>query len=65
MDQHIQKDTLALKDLVKKAKDLDSATTQIKKTQEAMSDERTKIHDLLEELITKMNKEKSEREKKA
>ena len=44
---------------------MDSATTQIKKTQEAMSDERTKIHDLLEELITKMNKEKSEREKKA
>lgn len=65
LEQHNQKDTLALKDLVKKAKDLEKASTQIKKTQEAMSSERTKIHDLLEQLINKMNKEKTEREKKA
>lgn len=65
LEQHNQKDTLALKDLVKKAKDLEKASTQIKKTQEAMSSERTKIHDLLEQLINKMNKEKTNGEKKA
>jgi hypothetical protein len=65
LEQHFQKDSLALKDLVGKAKDLDNASEQIKKTQEAMSAERTKIHKLLEELIAKMDKDRSEREKKA
>ena len=65
LEQHYQKDSLALKDLVKKAKELDTASGQIKKTQEAMRAERTKIHKLLEQLIAKMDKERTEREKKA
>lgn len=65
LEQHYQKDSLALKDLVGKAKELDNASEQIKKTQDAMSAERTKIHKLLEELIAKMDKDRSEREKKA
>lgn len=65
LEQHSQKDSLALKDLTKKAKDLEKASSQIKKTQDAMSAERSKVHKLLEQLIEKMNKERSDREKKA
>lgn len=65
LEQHVQKDTLALKDLVKKGQELESTSDQIKKTQDAMAAERTKIHSLLEDLIAKMRQERSEREKKA
>lgn len=56
---------MALRDLVKKAKDLDSASTEIEKTQEAMKTERAKIHKLLESLIAKMDKQRTDREKRA
>lgn len=65
LEQHHEKDTLALRDLLAKAKELDSASSQIEKTQKAMKEEKAKIHSLLESLIKKMDKERTAREKRA
>jgi len=51
--------------LLSKAKELDSASEQIDKTQKAMKEEKSKIHNLLESLIKKMDKEHTAREKRA
>lgn len=65
LEQHVQKDNLALKDLLKKYEELSSTQTKIKKTQESITAEREKIRKLLEQLIAKMDKDRTSREKKA